>query len=100
MLPETIRDVSGKLQMLARASVGGAGGQKATIGDTDYAQHSLGDVVLLELSKPGANFSAGQTIGTMKPVKAVNEIYSPGKTGGGCPPRRGTREPAGLAIRE
>lgn len=52
-------------------------GQMATIGITDYAQHSLGDVVFVEMPKPGAKFSAGQTIGTVESVKAVSEIYSP-----------------------
>ncbi len=52
-------------------------GQTATIGITDYAQHSLGDVVFVELPKLGAKFSAGQTIGTVESVKAVSEIYSP-----------------------
>jgi len=52
-------------------------GQTATLGITDYAQHSLGDVVFVELPKPGAKFSAGQTIGTVESVKAVSEIYSP-----------------------
>jgi len=52
-------------------------GQTATIGITDYAQHSLGDVVFVELPKPGSKFSAGQTIGTVESVKAVSEIYSP-----------------------
>jgi len=52
-------------------------GQTATVGITDYAQHSLGDVVFVELPKPGAKFSAGQTLGTVESVKAVSEIYSP-----------------------
>jgi len=52
-------------------------GQTATIGITDYAQHSLGDVVFVELPKAGAKFSAGQTLGTVESVKAVSEIYSP-----------------------
>lgn len=52
-------------------------GQTATIGITDYAQHSLGDVVFVELPKVGAKFAAGQTIGTVESVKAVSEIYSP-----------------------
>lgn len=52
-------------------------GQTATIGITDYAQQSLGDVVFVELPKPGAKFSAGQTLGTVESVKAVSEIYSP-----------------------
>jgi len=52
-------------------------GQTATVGITDYAQHALGDVVFVELPKPGAKFSAGQVIGTVESVKAVSEIYSP-----------------------
>jgi glycine cleavage system H protein len=52
-------------------------GQTATIGITDYAQHSLGDVVFVELPKPGAKFTAGQVLGTVESVKAVSEIYSP-----------------------
>ena len=52
-------------------------GQTATIGITDYAQNSLGDVVFVELPKAGAKFSAGQTIGTVESVKAVSEIYTP-----------------------
>jgi glycine cleavage system H protein len=52
-------------------------GQTATVGITDYAQHSLGDVVFVELPKPGAKFSAGGVLGTVESVKAVSEIYSP-----------------------
>ena len=52
-------------------------GQTATIGITDYAQNSLGDVVFVELPKVGAKFSAGQTMGTIESVKAVSEIYTP-----------------------
>jgi glycine cleavage system H protein len=52
-------------------------GQTATVGITDYAQHALGDVVFVELPKPGAKFTAGQTLGTVESVKAVSEIYSP-----------------------
>ncbi|HMD31384.1 MAG TPA: glycine cleavage system protein GcvH [Candidatus Acidoferrales bacterium] len=52
-------------------------GQTATIGITDYAQNSLGDVVFVELPKVGAKFNAGQTLGTVESVKAVSEIYSP-----------------------
>jgi len=52
-------------------------GQTATMGITDYAQHALGDVVFVELPKPGAKFSAGAVLGTVESVKAVSEIYSP-----------------------
>ena len=52
-------------------------GATATIGITDYAQHELGDVVFVELPKPGATYSAGQSFGTVESVKAVSDIYCP-----------------------
>ena len=52
-------------------------GAIGTIGITDYAQHELGDVVFVELPKPGAALKTGQSFGTVESVKAVSEIYSP-----------------------
>jgi glycine cleavage system H protein len=52
-------------------------GDVATIGITDYAQHELGDVVFVELPKPGAKITAGKSFGTVESVKAVSEIYAP-----------------------
>lgn len=49
----------------------------ATVGITDYAQHELGDVVFVELPKPGAKVAAGKSFGTVESVKAVSEIYAP-----------------------
>ena len=48
-----------------------------TIGITDYAQHELGDVVFVELPKPGTKVQAGKSFGTVESVKAVSEIYAP-----------------------
>ena len=48
-----------------------------TIGITDFAQQELGDVVFVELPKPGDHVSATESIGTIESVKAVSEIYSP-----------------------
>jgi glycine cleavage system H protein len=48
-----------------------------TIGITDYAQHELGDVVFVELPKPGAKVESGKSFGTVESVKAVSEIYAP-----------------------
>src|SRR6202163_2271311 len=48
-----------------------------TIGITDYAQHELGDVVFVELLKPGTKVEAGKSFGTVESVKAVSEIYAP-----------------------
>jgi glycine cleavage system H protein len=52
-------------------------GDVATIGITDYAQHELGDVVFVELPKPGTKVAAGKSFGTVESVKAVSEIYAP-----------------------
>jgi glycine cleavage system H protein len=54
-----------------------AKGDIATIGITDYAQHELGDVVFVELPKPGAKIEPGKSFGTVESVKAVSEIYAP-----------------------
>jgi len=54
-----------------------AKGDVATIGITDYAQHELGDVVFVELPKPGTKVTAGKSFGTVESVKAVSDIYAP-----------------------
>jgi glycine cleavage system H protein len=48
-----------------------------TIGITDYAQKELGDIVYVELPKPGEHMTATESFGTVESVKAVSEIYSP-----------------------
>ena len=52
-------------------------GPIGTVGITDYAQRELGDVVYVELPKPGTQVKAGQSFGTIESVKAVSEIFSP-----------------------
>jgi glycine cleavage system H protein len=52
-------------------------GDTGTIGITDYAQNSLGDIVFVELPKVGANLEKGKTFGTVESVKAVSDIYAP-----------------------
>jgi glycine cleavage system H protein len=52
-------------------------GNTATIGITDHAQESLGDIVFVELPKNGAQLQAGKTFGTVESVKAVSELYAP-----------------------
>ena len=52
-------------------------GDVATVGITDYAQNSLGDVVYVELPKPGEQFSANESFGSVESVKAVSEVFSP-----------------------
>ena len=52
-------------------------GSNATIGITDYAQEALGDIVFVELPKPGSEITAGKTFGTVESVKAVSDLYAP-----------------------
>ncbi|HYV98416.1 MAG TPA: glycine cleavage system protein GcvH, partial [Gemmatimonadaceae bacterium] len=47
------------------------------VGITDFAQGELGDIVFLDLPKPGAKFGAHDTFGTVDAVKAVSELYAP-----------------------
>src|ERR1700691_1473335 len=54
-----------------------AGAGLALIGITDYAQQSLGDIVYIELPKPGARFAAGATFGVVESVKAASDLYMP-----------------------
>lgn len=52
-------------------------GNSATIGITDYAQQSLGDIVFVETPKVGAELTAGKTFGTVESVKAVSDLFAP-----------------------
>jgi glycine cleavage system H protein len=52
-------------------------GDVGTIGITDHAQNSLGDVVYVELPKPGETFAAHESFGSVESVKAVSEIFTP-----------------------
>jgi len=54
-----------------------ADGTSATIGITNHAQESLGDIVFVELPKAGAEITAGQTFGYVESVKAVSDLYAP-----------------------
>jgi glycine cleavage system H protein len=52
-------------------------GNTATIGISDYAQDSLGDVVYVELPDVGATFAAGAAFGAVESVKASSDLYVP-----------------------
>jgi len=54
-----------------------ADGNIATIGITQYAQDSLGDIVFVELPKPGSEITSGKTFGSVESVKAVSDLYAP-----------------------
>src|SRR5258705_11920391 len=52
-------------------------GASGTIGISDYAQQSLGDIVFVETPKVGAELAAGKTFGTVESVKAVSDLFAP-----------------------
>jgi glycine cleavage system H protein len=52
-------------------------GNAGTIGITDYAQSSLGDIVYVDAPKVGDTVTAGQTFGSVESVKAVSDLFSP-----------------------
>ena|SRR5437868_5464208 len=52
-------------------------GTAGTVGITDYAQSSLGDIVFVELPKVGDELEAGKIFGSVESVKAVSDLYSP-----------------------
>jgi glycine cleavage system H protein len=54
-----------------------AGDGTATVGITDYAQNSLGDITYVQLPKVGATFKVGETFGVVESVKAASDLYAP-----------------------
>jgi glycine cleavage system H protein len=52
-------------------------GDTATIGITDYAQESLGDIVYVELPRVGAALEQFTNIGVVESVKAVSDLFTP-----------------------
>jgi glycine cleavage system H protein len=52
-------------------------GDVATVGITDYAQESLGDVVYVDFPRVSDSFAAHDPIGSVESVKAVSEIFTP-----------------------
>jgi glycine cleavage system H protein len=49
----------------------------ATVGITDHAQNSLGDITFVQLPKVGAALKAGESFGVVESVKAASDLYLP-----------------------
>ena len=49
----------------------------ATVGITDYAQESLGDITFVEFPLVGESFKTGDTFGVVESVKAASDLYMP-----------------------
>ncbi len=56
---------------------GKADGNSVTVGITDFAQSSLGDIVFVELPEVGTRIEKGQTFGVVESIKSVSDLYSP-----------------------
>jgi|SRR5579871_4401860 len=54
-----------------------ADGDIGVIGLTQHAQQELGDIVYVDLPKPGASAEKGKTLGSVESVKAVSDVYAP-----------------------
>jgi glycine cleavage system H protein len=54
-----------------------ANGNAGTVGITEHAQDSLGDIVFVELPKVGAKVEKGKVFGSVESVKAVSDLYAP-----------------------
>lgn len=52
-------------------------GITGTIGITDYAQDSLGDIVFVDAPSMGDKVEQGKVFGSVESVKAVSDLYSP-----------------------
>jgi len=48
-----------------------------TVGITNHAQDSLGDIVFVELPKVGTELTMGKAFGTVESVKAVSDLFAP-----------------------
>lgn len=49
----------------------------ATIGITDFAQSSLGDIVFVELPAEDEELEAGNSFGVVESIKSVSDLYTP-----------------------
>jgi len=52
-------------------------GDEVLVGITDHAAEELGDIVYLDLPEAGAEITAGESMGTIETVKAVEELFAP-----------------------
>ena len=52
-------------------------GKVGTIGITDYAQYSLGDIVFVDLPGVDTEIHAGSSFGTVESVKSVSDLFAP-----------------------
>jgi len=78
----SIRKLSTSFQCLARKYSEkhewvDVSGDVGTIGITQYAQDSLGDIVYAQLPEVNTQYAQGEECGALESVKAASELYSP-----------------------
>lgn len=52
-------------------------GDIAVMGITFHAQSELGDIVYVDLPRPGTAVEKGKSLGSVESVKAVSDVYAP-----------------------
>ncbi|OLC40890.1 MAG: glycine cleavage system protein H [Nitrospirae bacterium 13_1_40CM_4_62_6] len=52
-------------------------GKQATLGISHFAQDALGDIVFIDMPKPGTNVTAGQQLGEIESTKTTSALYTP-----------------------
>lgn len=52
-------------------------GKTITVGITDFAQSSLGDIVFVELPEEGTELELNGAFGVVESIKSVSDLYSP-----------------------
>ncbi|RKZ13743.1 glycine cleavage system protein GcvH [bacterium] len=52
-------------------------GDEIVVGITDHAASELGDIVYLDLPDTGSELTAGESMGSIETVKAVEELFAP-----------------------
>lgn len=71
-------EIPGDLKFLkSHEWVRAEGNGRATIGISDHAQASLGDLVYVELPNVGDSVEAGNAAAVVESVKAASDVYSP-----------------------
>jgi len=70
MYPENYRYTKEHEWVLAEGGIG-------TVGITHHAQEELGDIVYVDLPKPGTQVEQGKSLGSVESVKAVSDIFAP-----------------------
>jgi glycine cleavage system H protein len=70
MYPENFRYSKEHEWVLVEGGIG-------TIGITDHAQQELGDIVYVDLPKPGTRVEQGRSLGSVESVKAVSDVFAP-----------------------